>query len=86
MAKVKFKQEKVDKKGRFTDWIRPVMNGYHMSCCECGLVHTINFRSIEIFKIYKNGTKEGYVLPKKKYQVEMKVRRNEKLTKQLRKK
>jgi hypothetical protein len=25
------------------EWVRPVMEGYKMSCCDCGLVHTFNF-------------------------------------------
>lgn len=28
------------------EWIRPVKNGYKMMCCDCGLVHVINFRLI----------------------------------------
>ena len=26
------------------DWVTPRMNGYKMRCCDCGLVHTINFK------------------------------------------
>ena len=78
--RVKFKPE-TTKNGIWTDWIRPVMNKYHMMCCDCGLVHTINFRAIEIIKVYKNGVKQGKVLPKNKFQVEMKMYRNNKLTK-----
>ena len=26
------------------EWIQPVRNGYLMACCDCGLVHEINFR------------------------------------------
>jgi hypothetical protein len=25
-------------------WIRPVMEGYLMECCRCGLVHKMDFR------------------------------------------
>lgn len=28
------------------DWVRPVMKGYLMKCCDCGLVHRLNFRVI----------------------------------------
>lgn len=82
---MKFKQEKVKKGKRFTDWIRPTMNGYHISCCDCGLVHTLNFRALKIIKITKKGTKIGKILPKDKYQIEFKISRNNKLTKQQRK-
>jgi len=33
------------------EWVQPVMKGYKMACCDCGLVHTINF------KIVHNGKK-----------------------------
>ena len=26
------------------EWIQPKMRGYLMSCCDCGLVHKMNFR------------------------------------------
>ena len=25
-------------------WVQPVRKGYKMSCCDCGLVHKLNFR------------------------------------------
>lgn len=28
-------------------WVRPVMNGYRMMCCDCGLVHELDFKVIE---------------------------------------
>lgn len=26
------------------EWIRPARKGYKIKCCDCGLVHKINFR------------------------------------------
>ena len=26
------------------EWIQPVRRGYKMACCDCGLVHTMDFR------------------------------------------
>ena len=26
------------------EWVQPIRRGYKMTCCDCGLVHTINFR------------------------------------------
>ncbi len=26
------------------EWIQPVRRGYKLQCCDCGLVHKINFR------------------------------------------
>lgn len=28
------------------DWVRPIMSGYRMRCCDCGLVHRMNFKVI----------------------------------------
>lgn len=25
-------------------WVQPVRKGYKMACCDCGLVHVLNFR------------------------------------------
>lgn len=29
------------------EWVKPVMKGYKMMCCDCGLVHVIEFRVIK---------------------------------------
>jgi len=29
---------------RSAEWIQPVRRGYLMECCDCGLVHRLNFR------------------------------------------
>ena len=41
MSSERFEQAKSN------EWIQPVRNGYLMACCDCGLVHEIDFR---IFK------------------------------------
>ena len=37
-AKIRFKQVKSD------HWEQPVLTGYLMKCCDCGLVHEVDFR------------------------------------------
>lgn len=27
-----------------SEWIRPKMKGWKMGCCDCGLIHTIDFK------------------------------------------
>ena len=27
-------------------WVRPVRRGYKMACCDCGLVHRLDFRVV----------------------------------------
>lgn len=29
------------------DWIRPVRKGFKLGCCDCGLVHTVNFKVVK---------------------------------------
>lgn len=29
------------------EWVQPVMVGYRMKCCDCGLVHIIDFKILE---------------------------------------
>jgi hypothetical protein len=26
------------------EWVRPVRRGYRLGCCDCGLVHVVDFR------------------------------------------
>jgi hypothetical protein len=33
-------------KDGWSEWIRPVRKGYRMACCDCGLVHELDFRAI----------------------------------------
>lgn len=28
------------------EWIKPVMRGYRIKCCDCGLVHEMDFKVI----------------------------------------
>lgn len=28
------------------EWVTPVHRGYRMACCNCGLVHRLNFRVV----------------------------------------
>lgn len=30
--------------GRWSRWVQPVRRGYKMACCDCGLVHDMDFR------------------------------------------
>lgn len=84
MKSIKFKQETAQQGNSWTDWLRPRMKGYHLSCCDCGLVHTFNFRVFKVDKRYKDGGTSGIVLPTKDYEIEFKVKRNNTLTKQQR--
>jgi len=28
------------------EWVRPVKRGYKLACCDCGLVHRMDFRHV----------------------------------------
>ncbi len=46
------------------DWIQPVRKGYKMACCDCGLVHTINFRiknNRVQFQVFRNNRSTAMV-------------------------
>lgn len=55
----------------------PVMDNYKMKCCDCGLVHEIDFQVVKVIKTHKDGTWSCVDLDKKKYRVEIKARRIE---------
>lgn len=35
------------KKAKDGEWIQPIIKGYQLECCGCGLIHTIDFRIIK---------------------------------------
>ena len=41
MAKIETYEAQED---GWTEWIQPIRKGYKMCCCDCGLVHQIDFR------------------------------------------
>jgi hypothetical protein len=72
---VKFKIEKQEHNRAWTKWITPKMTNYKLKCCDCGLVHQINFRVAKVIKTYKDGTFIWKPLPKAEYRVAMKAKR-----------
>lgn len=41
---MKFVKHVVEKLSDWTAWVRPVRKGYKLACCDCGLVHDLDFR------------------------------------------
>lgn len=39
----RIRKERATENG-WTKWVQPVRRGYLMQCCDCGLVHRMNFR------------------------------------------
>ena len=45
----------VEREDGWSDWIAPQMKDYKLVCCDCGLVHRINFHVRQVVKHKKNG-------------------------------
>lgn len=71
------------------EWIIPVMKGYRMACCDCGLVHELDFKVI-LAKVKKHDIDEvlydDHVKAPKglKFRIQLRARRNSRRTAQLR--
>lgn len=33
-------------RGGWTQWLLPVMDGYLLTCCDCGLTHEMQFKAV----------------------------------------
>lgn len=81
---IKFHKVKVKKGKKYSDWEYPIMKKYQMACCDCGLVHEINFKVVKIIKKLKNNVDKCEDITDENYRIMMQARRNTKLTKGLR--
>lgn len=39
------------------EWVQPIEDGYRLACCDCGLVHTMDFRVHQgraQFRVWRN--------------------------------
>lgn len=43
----RFKQEYAGKDG-WSRWVTPIRKGYRLGCCDCSLVHTMEFRVVQV--------------------------------------
>ena len=66
------------------EWVKPVMRGYRMKCCDCGLVHEMQFKAIEVKRHNANGTYQYVELARSKYRVTFRLRRANGHTKKMR--
>lgn len=77
------KEKAVGPRG-FSRWVNPKMRGYLMACCDCGLVHEMEFKAFEVGKTYADGSYTMKPLPTTKVQVSLRARRAERYTAQQR--
>ena len=55
----------------YTPWVTPPMT-YRLACCDCGLVHNIQFRAVNI--------KGKRIYDRRRVSIQFRVRRNERST------
>ena len=53
----------VEGRGGWCEWVMPKPKGYMMKCCDCGLVHEMEFKVFAETKQKRNGTFEIVELP-----------------------
>jgi len=66
----------------WTDWILPQRH-YRMGCCDCGLVHDMEFRVVVVTR-KRNGTYHTVKINPASCRVQFRARRNNRSTSQLR--
>jgi len=64
----KFKNNVVEKDGDWTEWVYPNRKLYKMACCDCGLVHDMQFALVKrglgkaiVFRARRNNKSTGQV-------------------------
>lgn len=87
MAKLKrLRKEKETTVRGFSRWVQPVMKGYKMGCCDCGLVHEMEFKVMKVVKLLANGYVKLESVPAGAFLVHFRARRAEAYTRRERKK
>jgi hypothetical protein len=71
--------------GGWSDWVVPVMQGYRMGCCDCGLVHNIDFSVVRIVGEDEKGNRLVEEVDET-YRVLFRAQRNNRSTAQVRRK
>jgi hypothetical protein len=64
--------------------VAPAMEGYKLACCDCGLVHDMDFKVVKVTQHNPDGSWESEELDSAEYRVIFKARRNKRSTAQVR--
>lgn len=81
MAKIKTEHEKDN---CWTRWISPIMDGYKIVCCDCGLVHDLEMKAVKVTKKNKDGSWEYKELDTNNFRIVFRAKRNNRSTGQCR--
>lgn len=81
MAKLKREVEGDD---GWSDWVHPIPRKYKMGCCDCGLVHNMDFRVVKVLHARKDGSFTYEEVKGTRFRVMFKAQRNSRSTAQCR--
>lgn len=73
-------------KGGWSRWVTPIMREYKLVCCDCSLVHEMEFQAIKVASTTTRRRFSASKLDPETYRVAFRVRRKNGLTRQLRSK
>lgn len=77
MPKLKTEKELADGWSR---WVPPTMARYRMGCCDCGLVHDMEFKAVRVTKQHGDGSWDYEDLSTEEFRVMFRARRNRRST------
>lgn len=61
----------------WSEWVQPTMQRYLMQCCDCGLIHEMQFGALKKGASLPDGSWEGEELDPDVYRVEFRARRHD---------
>jgi hypothetical protein len=70
----------VARDGGWCEWVEPIMDGYRMTCCDCGLVHDMQFKVLRKGAVNPDGSWRARELDPENYRVSLRARRNPRST------
>lgn len=76
---MRYQTERTEGNG-WSRWVPPKMRGYKMACCDCSLVHELEFRVVRVLKNFRDGSRLVRPVSARKYRVEFRARRAERAT------
>jgi hypothetical protein len=71
-------------KGGWCRWVTPIMRRYKLVCCDCNLVHEMEFRAVKVRSTTTRRRFSADKLNRRIFRVAFRVRRKNGLTRQLR--
>jgi len=79
----KFTKYEAGREG-WSELVQPIMHGYKLACCDCSLVHDMEFSVLRVMRHLPDGTWEAETMNPEEYRVEFRCRRNNRSTGQMR--